>query len=133
MENTLKQILRQHKLEAYQPFCERIINAYDGFPDMEPDEHPLYQLSQFLQGCDDEDPTELAIRFKHELAQLRVFELRAYKSDRTGTRVFFNPMEETYKQFSGNKDPAATLTHYVNIHPYPASDIIKKIIESTIS
>jgi len=133
METSLEQILSQYNLDAYLPFCKQIINAYDGYPDMEPDEYPLYQITQFLRGCDDEDPEELTIRFKHELAKLRVFELRAYKTPRNGTRVFFNAMDETYKQFAENKDPASTLTHYVNIHPYPTSDIIKKIIESTIS
>ncbi len=128
MEQSLAQILSQYKLTQFQPFCETVIKAFDGHPDMEPNEQPLAQIIAFLKGCDDEDPLELRIRFKHELAQLRAFELRAYQKRNDGTLRFFNALVETYAEFSKN---APDIQTYVNIHPYPPTDILKKVIEAT--
>ncbi len=128
MQQELSQILSQHELTQFQPFCETVIKAFDGYPDIEPNEQPLAQIIAFLKGCDDEDPLELRIRFKHELAQLRAFELRAYKTHGDGTMTFFNALVETYAEFSKN---APNIKTYINIHPYPPSDILKKVIEAT--
>ena len=130
LRDELVQNIERRGLQKFMPFIDKIIIAYDGFPDIEDYDTPEQQLLDFLRRCDDLEESDLVIRFKHEIAKLRIYGSRAYCPSGSDL-IFFNPLHQTYNEFAKSAQ-AAPITTYLTISGYPSQDIILKSIEHSI-
>ena len=127
MEIEFGSLLKKHKLSAYQSMCEKLITAYQGYPQLSECDRPENQLVRFLVRCDGFDASEIDIRFKHQISELDVFQLRAFKISGTHA-AYFDPFIETYSEFSKNSE----VDFYSNLHPFPPIDIVLKRLQSNL-
>ena len=125
MENSLETLIKKYDLTVYEPICKQLIDAYKNYPQLSECDHPESQLVRFLSRCDGVEPSEVSVRFKHQISELDVFQLRAYKI--AGSCVlYFDPFNESFQKFSAG----ATVSFYSNLHPYPPIDVVLKHLQT---
>jgi hypothetical protein len=92
-----------------------------GYPLGEDSQKPANAIYNILQSLNPDDTPEA--RLVYRMQQLDCFSYRAYYNNDQGEKIYWNPLDESYKQFV--QEAPDTTIHYQEEAEYPPSDIIR--------